>query len=63
MTVHRIRYRRPDAPWSLAQMTTPNAVEAAIQVGRLKALGYHVADVTPPLGEPAPRGPVLLEES
>jgi len=51
MTVHRIRYRRPETPWSLSQMTTPSAEDAAIQVKRLLALGYAVADVTPPLAE------------
>jgi|GEM_PF-5907513 hypothetical protein len=30
-------------------MTTPDAKEAAIQVDRLTALGYRVADVEPPL--------------
>jgi hypothetical protein len=46
VTPHRIRYRRPETPWSLSQMTTPDAKEAEIQVDRLVALGYHVADVT-----------------
>lgn len=49
MTVHRIRYRRPEAPWSLSLMTTPDAKEAAVQIGRLTALGYRVEDVLPPL--------------
>ncbi len=61
--VHKIRYRRPETPWSLSQMTTQNAVDAAIQIKRLLALGYAVADVTPPLVEPpaapAPDGPLL----
>lgn len=63
VTVHRIRYRRPDAPWSLLQMTAPDAKGAAAQVDRLLALGYQVADVTPPLARndaaapiPAPLG-------
>lgn len=30
-------------------MTTPDAKEAAVQVDRLTALGYRVADVVPPL--------------
>ncbi|MEJ0040944.1 MAG: hypothetical protein WDM81_01355 [Rhizomicrobium sp.] len=61
--MHKIRYRRPETPWSLSQMTTQNAVDAAIQIKRLLALGYAVADVTPPLVErpaaPAPDGPLL----
>ena len=56
MTVHRIRYRRPETPWSLSQMTTQTAEDAAIQVQRLVRLGYSVSDVTPPLAE-APRVP------
>ncbi len=35
-------------------MTTQNAADAAIQVKRLLALGYAVADVVPPLTEPKP---------
>ncbi|MEI9990835.1 MAG: hypothetical protein WDM86_12420 [Rhizomicrobium sp.] len=61
--IHRIRYRRPETPWSLSQMTTQNAVDAAAQIKRLQALGYTVADVVPPLAEkpstPAPDGPLL----
>jgi len=34
-------------------MTTENAVDAAIQIKRLLALGYAVTDVTPPLAETA----------
>lgn len=48
-TVHRIRYRRPETPWSLSAMTTQTAADAAIQVQRLVALGYTVSEVTPPL--------------
>jgi len=51
VSVHRIRYRRPETPWSLSQMTTQNATDAAIQIKRLLALGYAVADVVPPLSE------------
>ena len=49
MTVHKIRYRRPETPWSLTQMTTQSAEDAALQVQRLVALGYSVTDVTPSL--------------
>ncbi len=49
MTVHKIRYRRPEAPWSLTQMTTQTAEDAATQIQRLIALGYSVTDVTPSL--------------
>jgi hypothetical protein len=49
MTEYSIRYRRPETPYSLSRMTTQDAVQAAIQVERLIALGYAVADVTPPL--------------
>jgi len=52
MTEHAIRYRRPETPWSLSKMTTQNAKDAAQQVERLIALGYVVADVTPPLKAP-----------
>ena len=66
MTLHKIRYRRPETPWSLSQMTTPDAKEAAIQVDRLVALGYRVADVTPPLADrvatPSPQPPDGLDE-
>ena len=56
MTVHRIRYRRPETPWSLSSMTTQTAEDAATQVQRLVALGYSVSEVTPPLVE-EPRTP------
>ncbi|HEY0303190.1 MAG TPA: hypothetical protein VGC36_17720 [Rhizomicrobium sp.] len=48
-TVHKIRYRRPETPWSLSSMTTQTAADAAIQVQRLVALGYTVSEVSPPL--------------
>ena len=54
MTTHAIRYRRPETPWSLSRMTTQNAKDAAHQVERLIALGYAVADVTPPLEDAVP---------
>jgi len=38
-------------------MTTQNAEDAAIQVKRLLALGYAVADVVPPLVDAAPAVP------
>jgi len=53
MTVHAIFYRRPETPWSLSRMTAQSTKEAAHQVDRLKALGYEVKDITPPLVEPA----------
>ena len=53
MTVHKIRYRRPETPWSLTQMTTQTAEDAALQVQRLVALGYSVTDVTPSLAPAA----------
>ncbi len=56
MTIHRIRYRRPETPWSLSHMTTQTAEDAAIQVQRLVALGYTVAEVSTPLEE-APAQP------
>jgi hypothetical protein len=62
MTTHAIRYRRPETPWSLSRMTTQNAKDAAHQVERLIALGYQVADVTPPLdGAPATDPGVVAE--
>jgi hypothetical protein len=41
-----IRYRRPEAPWSMVKMTVPSGEEAQIQTARLEALGYSVMDVT-----------------
>jgi hypothetical protein len=61
MTPYRIRYRRPETPWSLSQMTTPDAKAAAIQVDRLVALGYCVTDVTPPLAPAEPLGALPLD--
>jgi hypothetical protein len=47
MTNFTIRYRRPEAPWSLVKMTVPDGDEATqIQKSRLEALGYSVIDVT-----------------
>jgi lipocalin len=60
MTMHAIRYRRPETPWSLSRMTTQSAKEAAHQVERLKALGYEVKDITPPLNA-APEPGVVAE--
>jgi hypothetical protein len=47
--VHTIHYRRPDAFHSLVKMTTLNEQEAEAQVKRLRALGYTVVDVKPPI--------------
>jgi hypothetical protein len=59
VSVHRIRYRRPETPWSLSQMTTPDAKEASIHVDRLVALGYQVVDVTAlDDGSANPRAPI-----
>lgn len=49
MSQHVIRYRRPETPWRLSQMTTQNSAEAEIQIKRLLELGYAIADVTPAL--------------
>lgn len=48
---YTIRYRRPDAPWSVVNMTIPNNAEAAVllQQTRLETLGYSIIDVTPPI--------------
>jgi hypothetical protein len=53
---YKIRYRRPEAPSVIVVMGVPNGTEAAIQVDRLRALGYTIHDLTPPLpdAEPAP---------
>jgi hypothetical protein len=52
-----IRYRRPEAPWSVVVMVVPGEAEAALmQVQRLRALGYTVFDVSPPLHDPAHEG-------
>ena len=47
--IHSIHFRRPDTPYSLSKMTAPNEQEAAAQIQRLKALGYTVTEVVPPL--------------
>ena len=46
---HTIHFRRPETPYSLAKMTTWNEQEAATQIQRLKALGYEIVEVIPPL--------------
>jgi hypothetical protein len=51
MPTHRIRFRRPETPWSLSQMTAESDEKAVIQVDRLIALGYAIADVSPPLAK------------
>ena len=61
MSEHAIRYRRPETPYSLSRMTTQSAAEAAHQVDRLRALGYAVQDVTPPLAQPAPGDARLMD--
>jgi hypothetical protein len=51
-----IRYRRPEAPWSLIEMTVPNGEEAAqMQRMRLVALGYSVVDVSPSIPAAVPQ--------
>lgn len=47
--IHTIHFRRPDTPYSLSKMTAPNEQEAMMQIQRLKALGYTVTEVMPPL--------------
>ena len=49
MTTYTIRYRRPEAPSSIVVMSVPNDVEAQSQMDRLRALGYTIHDLTPPL--------------
>jgi hypothetical protein len=56
MTTYTIRYRRPEAPSSIVVMGVPNSVEAAAQVDRLRALGYTIHDLTPPLPVPETDG-------
>ncbi|MEI9996004.1 MAG: hypothetical protein WDM91_15520 [Rhizomicrobium sp.] len=54
---YTIRYRRPEAPWSVVVMVVPNGADMALaQVQRLRALGYAVFDVTPALPDPAHDG-------
>ncbi len=52
--IFTIRYRRPQAPWSVVKMAVPGAEAALAQVKRLKALGYSIIDVEPT----SPRPPV-----
>ena len=49
LLIHTIHYLRPEMPYSLSRMTAPNEREAMTQVQRLKALGYTVTEVMPPL--------------
>jgi len=42
-----IRYRRPEAPWSVVRTVVPGAEATKTQVDRLKALGYSIIDVEP----------------
>jgi hypothetical protein len=50
MTIaYKIRYRRPEAPSSIAVMGVNGAAEAIAQMDRLRALGYTIHDLTPPL--------------
>lgn len=47
---YTIRYRRPEVPWSVVNMTIPDDAEAVLlQQVRLEALGYSIIDVTPPI--------------
>ena len=49
---YTIRYRRPDAPWSVVVMVVPSGADnATTQMNRLKALGYSIVDISPPLLE------------
>jgi hypothetical protein len=51
---HTIRYRRPEAPWSVVVMVIPGGNDATLaQIQRLRALGYAVIDVVPALRDPA----------
>jgi hypothetical protein len=47
-----IRYRRPQAPWSVVKMVVPGAAQATAQIDRLKALGYSIIDVEPASPKP-----------
>ena len=52
---YTIRYRRPDAPWSVVVMVVPSGVDnATAQMSRLRTLGYSIVDVSPPLPETTP---------
>ncbi len=42
-----IRYRRPEAPWSVVKMVVPGTDAVKSQIDRLKALGYSIIDVEP----------------
>ena len=52
---YTIRYRRPDAPWSVVVMVVPSGADDAMaQMQRLKTLGYSIVDVSPRLPEATP---------
>jgi len=51
-----IRYRRPQAPWSVVKMVVPGAGAATAQIDRLKALGYSIIDVEPVSPKIVPQG-------
>jgi hypothetical protein len=53
---HRIHFRRPETPYSLSKMTASSQHEALLQIRRLKALGYTITEVIPPLEGEAPAG-------
>ena len=46
---HTIHFRRPETPYSLSKMTVLNTQDASSQIHRLKALGYAIIEVVPPL--------------
>jgi len=54
MTTYTIRYRRPEAPSVIAVMRVPNEGEASVQIERLRALGYKIHDLAPPLPQSEP---------
>ena len=61
MTTYTIRYRRPDAPWSVVTMIVPSGAEdTMIQKQRLKRLGYSIVDIWPPLPETTPTPVTML---
>ena len=55
MATYTIRYRRPDAPWSVVTMIVPGGADDAIaQIQRLKTLCYVIVDVLPQLPQTTP---------
>lgn len=48
---HSVRYTRPETLSTIARIFVPTDEETPKQIRRLRALGYTIVDITPPLSE------------